>query len=88
MANTEQQYYKHKYGGIYCKLKEAINKDNNDELMVVYEHVYPFDTKVYVRNKEDFYNSNKFQTNEQLNIELAKPRDEIQKEIMDKKNNK
>lgn len=86
MENTEQQYYKHKYGGIYCLLSEAKNKSNNDEVMIVYEHVYPFEKAVYVRNKDEFFNSNVLLTKEQLDIELSKPQNDFQKEIMDKKN--
>lgn len=86
MENTEQKYYKHKYGGIYCLLSEAKNKSNNDEVMIVYEHVYPFEKAVYVRNKDEFFNSNILLTKEQLDIELSKPQNDFQKEIMDKKN--
>jgi hypothetical protein len=86
MENIKPQYYKHKYGGIYCLLSEAKNKSNNDEVMIVYEHVYPFEKAVYVRNKDQFFNSNILLTKEQLDIELSKPQNEFQKEIMDKKN--
>ncbi len=83
-----KQYYKHKYGGIYCLLSEAKNKSNNDEVVVVYEHVYPFQKAVYVRNKDEFFNCNILLTKEQLEVELLKPRDEFQKEIENKKNSK
>jgi hypothetical protein len=88
LGNIEPQYYKHKYGGIYCLLSDAKNKSNNDEIMVIYEHVYPFEKAVYVRNKDEFYNSNIPLTKEQLNVELSKPIDVFQREITDKKNKK
>jgi hypothetical protein len=83
-----KQYYKHKYGGIYCLLSEAKNKSNNDEVVVVYEHVYPFEKAMYVRNRDEFFNNNFLLTKEQLEVELLKPRDEFQKEIENKKNSK
>lgn len=86
--NKKEQYYKHKYGGIYCLLMDAINKSNNDEIMVVYKHIYPFDEKIYVRNKGEFFDNNVLISKEQFNSELAKPREEFQKEIMAKKINK
>lgn len=86
--DTEQKYYKHKYGGIYLFLDIAKNKNNNDELMVVYQHVYPFDKVTYVRKKEEFDCSNQLLTKEQLEIELAKPREEFKKEIIDTKSKK
>ncbi len=88
IGNSEPQYYKHKYGGIYCLLSEAKNKSNSDEVMVVYEHVYPFEKAVYVRNKDEFFNSNVLLTKEQFDLELSKSQDDFQKEITDKKNQK
>jgi hypothetical protein len=82
------QYYKHKYGGIYCLLSEAINKSNNDEIMVIYEHVYPFTKATYVRRKDEFFNSNTILTDEQLERELSRDREEFQNEITHNKNNK
>lgn len=88
MSNNLKQYYKHKYGGIYCLLFEAVNKSNNDEEVVVYEHVYPFEKKNYVRNKNEFYSNNYILTEEQLKVELSKPQIEFQKEIMNNKTKK
>jgi hypothetical protein len=80
--DNEQKYYKHKYGGIYLLIDIAKNKSNNDEIMVVYQHIYPFEKATYVRKKEEFDSSNRLLTKEELEIELLKPRDEFQKEIM------
>lgn len=74
------KYYKHKYGGIYCLLTDAKNK-TNDDTMVIYEHVYPFEKAIYTRNKEEFFNSNELLSEEELKKELLKPRDEFQQEI-------
>jgi hypothetical protein len=82
-----EQFYKHKCGGIYRFLCEAINKDNNST-MIVYEHVYPFDKKIYVRNKDDFYDCNVLLTGEQVSFELSKPQQDFQKEISENKNKK
>jgi hypothetical protein len=40
--NSEQKYYQHEYGGIYMYLNTVVNKSDNDEKMILYEHVYPF----------------------------------------------
>lgn len=80
-------HYKHKYGGIYRYITDALNKENNQEF-VVYEHVYPFPKSIYCRNKNEFYASNTLLNEDQLQFELSKPREEFQNEITNSKSNK
>ena len=42
------RYYLHKYGGLYFTLYIAEDTATKDAV-VVYRHVYPFESKVYVR---------------------------------------
>lgn len=78
-------YYQHKYGGVYLFMYNAINKSNNDENMVVYKHVYPFEEKIYVRNNEEFNLSYRLLCQDELNILLNKDREEFKKYIISKK---
>jgi hypothetical protein len=83
---SDQKYYQHKYGGIYVYRDTVINKSNNDEEMILYEHVYPFNKKFYVKKKQEFNESNKLLSSEELDLLLSKSKDDFQKEITEKKN--
>jgi len=73
-------YYRHKYGGIYKFMAEATLTDDKSDV-IVYTHIYPFETKVYVRRKNEFEKSFTQLSHEALKIELAKPREELQAKI-------
>lgn len=82
---TESNYYQHKYGGIYMYIDTVTNKSNNDQSMVLYKHIYPFEKKTYVKNKHEFDESNKKISTEELDQLLSKPKELFQKEIIEKK---
>lgn len=88
LSTIQPVYYKHKYGGIYCYLMDAANKDNNAEEVIVYQHIYPFPKANLVRKKVDFLNNSREITEEQLDTELHKNRVEFQEQITENKENK
>lgn len=46
--------HRHYKGGWYKVLCEALHTETN-ETMIVYQHIFPHEQKVYVRPKEMFY---------------------------------
>ena len=82
------KFYKHKYGGIYALFADNIQNKSNNEIMVIYEHVYPFPQKIYTRNQDEFYLSNRELSKDELMVELNKNRLDFQKEINNEKNKK
>lgn len=47
------RYYRHQDGGLYRSICVARHADDGSEV-VVYEHLWPFEPGVWVRNKEAF----------------------------------
>lgn len=51
--DTDTNYYRHVDGGIYRLLHCARHADDTSEV-IVYEHLWPFEPGVWVRNAEEF----------------------------------
>lgn len=47
------RYYRHVDGGLYRSICVARHADDGNEV-VVYEHLWPFEPGVWVRDKEEF----------------------------------
>lgn len=77
-------YYKHKYGGIYKFITEAINAEDK-QLMMVYEHIYPFDAAVYVKTQNEFNKSFEPITEQQYHLEILQDKHLFQKIISENK---
>jgi hypothetical protein len=77
-------HYKHKYGGIYDFITEAIHADDKS-MMVVYKHIYPFEEKMYVRKKEEFYDKFNPISEQQYLSEINRDRIQFQKIISENK---
>lgn len=80
------KYYRHKYGGVYQYLDIVSNKSDMDKPMILYQHIYPFEKKTYVRDKLEFEKYNKKISTEELDELLSRSKEEFQKEIMENKN--
>lgn len=50
---TDTHYYRHVDGGLYRLLHRARHADDTSEV-IVYEHLWPFEPGVWVRNAEEF----------------------------------
>lgn len=48
-----EQYFRHIDGGIYRFVAHARSADTDGEA-VIYEHLWPFDQSLWVRNRRDF----------------------------------
>ena len=48
-----EQYFRHVDGGLYRFVAHARSADVDGEV-VVYEHLWPFDQSLWVRNRSDF----------------------------------
>ena len=79
-------YYKHKYGGIYRIITEGIHVDTK-LIMVVYEHIYPFEQQTYIRNKTEFEMNFSIIEYSQICTELSKDKIAFQIEITNNKTN-
>lgn len=79
-------YYKHKYGGIYRIITEGIHVDTK-LIMVVYEHIYPFEQQTYIRNKTEFEMNFSIIEYSQICTELSKDKIDFQIEITNNKQN-
>jgi hypothetical protein len=49
MIPNKSDWYQHRYGGIYQVDGIAKYSDREDDLGVVYRHVFPFEKQMYVR---------------------------------------
>lgn len=56
--NASGKIYRHYKGGIYRILYENVIHTETKEPMVVYEHLWPYEYKVYVRPQELFHGLN------------------------------
>ena len=41
--------------GVYLYLDIVKNKSDNDKKMVLFQHMYPFEKGIYVRNEDEFF---------------------------------
>lgn len=83
---NNDKYYVHKYGGIYRKITECIYTEIC-AVLVVYEHVYPFEKKNYARDIDEFNKNFTEITIGQYNDVLKKDKIAFQDEINERKNN-
>jgi hypothetical protein len=51
--NSTEQYFKHTDGGLYRFVAHARSADSAKEV-VVYEHLWPFDPGLWVRDRQEF----------------------------------
>ena len=85
-SKNKSPYYQHKYGGVYLYLGKIINKTDDQEL-IHYKHIYPFEESEAVRSYYDFGESFKNITEEEYhNIKSSKSTEEFQQQITEDKN--
>lgn len=79
------RYYKHKYGGIYRVIELAESVVDNS-VWVVYNHVYPYEYKVWVRPLHE-WTDDRFSilTNDEYHSEIVKDRENFRAEIEQRK---
>jgi len=70
-----EQYFRHLDGGVYRFVAYARSADNDDEV-VVYEHLWPFDQGLWVRNRADF--QSRFAIIDEFTVRLEMKRDRTQ----------
>jgi len=70
-----EQYFRHLDGGVYRFVAHARSADNEDEV-VVYEHLWPFDQSLWVRNRAEF--QTRFTTIDEFTARLEMKRDRVQ----------
>jgi len=54
MANLTNLYYRHLDGGYYRLVTHANSADIDGQEVVVYQHLWPFDSSWWVRERQDF----------------------------------
>lgn len=86
--NLNSTYYQHQYGGIY-KFDDSGRSTIDSSVVVIYQHIYPFDVSVWVRPHSEFTDGRFRELSiAECDIELQKPQKELRKFITDNKNNK
>jgi len=83
---SANNYYQHKYGGLYRMITKCKHADTKED-MIVYEHMYPFDKQTYVRNQSEFFEKFKPITNDQYEQLLLLNKYEMQQLINNNKRN-
>jgi hypothetical protein len=74
MINTEK-YFRHIDGGLYRFVAHARSADAEGEV-VIYEHLWPFDQGLWVRNRPDF--EARFSPTDEVTVKRALKEDRLQ----------
>jgi len=70
-----EQYYRHLDGGLYRFVAHARSADADGEV-VVYEHLWPFDQSLWVRNRPDF--EARFTSTDEITVKRAMKQERTQ----------
>jgi hypothetical protein len=73
--NKTEQYFRHTDGGLYRFVAYARSADVDGEV-VVYEHLWPFDQSLWVRNRPDF--EARFMPTDEVTVKRAMKEDRPQ----------
>jgi hypothetical protein len=69
-----EQYYRHLDGGLYRFVAYARSANDNSEV-VVYEHLWPFDQSLWVRNRTEF--ESRFTPTDEMHIRRAMKQERV-----------
>lgn len=67
-----EQYFRHVDGGLYRFVSHARSADTDGEV-VVYEHLWPFNQSLWVRNRPDF--EARFTPTDEMTVKRAMKQD-------------
>ena len=67
-----EKYFRHIDGGLYRFVAHARSADDESDV-VVYEHLWPFDQSVWVRNRAEF--ESRFAPTDELTVKRAMKQD-------------
>jgi len=70
-----EKYYRHVDGGLYRFVSHARSADSEGDV-VVYEHLWPFEQSLWVRNRPDF--EKRFTSVDEVTVRRAMKQDRAQ----------
>jgi hypothetical protein len=75
VKSPAEQYFRHLDGGFYRFVSHARSADTEGEV-VIYEHLWPFDQSLWVRNRTDF--EARFSSIDEITVKRAMKQDRAQ----------
>jgi hypothetical protein len=70
-----EKYFRHLDGGLYRFVAHARSADTDGDV-VIYEHLWPFDQSLWVRNRADF--ESRFEPVDEVTVKRAMKRERTQ----------
>jgi hypothetical protein len=75
MKSPVDQYFRHLDGGLYRFVSYARSADTDNDV-VIYEHLWPFDQSLWVRNRIEF--EARFSPIDEVTVKRAMKQDRVQ----------